>query len=46
MKEKIKKILWISGRCGYGKTELADSIAQEGRMRHPYDWLIPGINRL
>jgi hypothetical protein len=21
MKEKINKIIWISGKCGYGKTE-------------------------
>ncbi|PJB09182.1 hypothetical protein CO121_01320 [bacterium (Candidatus Gribaldobacteria) CG_4_9_14_3_um_filter_36_15] len=29
MKEKIKKIIWISGRCGYGKTSFANSIVKE-----------------
>ena len=29
MKEKIKQIVWISGRCGYGKTAFADSIIKE-----------------
>ena len=29
MKEKIKKIIWISGRCGYGKTAFANSIIKE-----------------
>jgi len=29
MKEKIKKIIWISGRCGCGKTELAKNIIQK-----------------
>lgn len=29
MKKKIKKIIWISGRCGYGKTALANSIIKE-----------------
>jgi len=27
--EKIKKIIWISGRCGYGKTAFANSIMKE-----------------
>jgi chromosomal replication initiation ATPase DnaA len=27
--EKIKKIMWISGRCGYGKTAFANSIIKE-----------------
>jgi len=26
---KIKKIMWISGRCGYGKTAFANSIIKE-----------------
>ena len=26
MEEKNKKIIWISGRCGYGKTEFANSV--------------------
>ncbi len=29
MEEKIKKIIWISGRCGYGKTAFANSIIKE-----------------
>ena len=29
MKEKIKKIIWISGRCGYGKTEFANFIIRK-----------------
>jgi len=29
MEEKIKKIIWISGRCGYGKTAFADSIIKK-----------------
>lgn len=29
MKEKIKKIIWISGRCGYGKTAFANSIIKK-----------------
>ena len=29
MKEKIKKIIWISGRCGYDKTSFANSIVKE-----------------
>lgn len=29
MKEKIKRIIWISGRCGYGKTAFADSIIKK-----------------
>ena len=29
VQEKIKKIIWISGRCGYGKTTFTDSIIKE-----------------
>jgi len=29
MGEGNKKIMWISGRCGYGKTEFANSIIQK-----------------
>jgi chromosomal replication initiation ATPase DnaA len=29
MRDIIKKIMWISGRCGYGKTEFANSIIKE-----------------
>ena len=29
MKEEIKKIIWISGRSGYGKTTFAYSIIKE-----------------
>jgi len=29
MEEKIKKIIWISGKCGYGKTTFANSIIKE-----------------
>jgi chromosomal replication initiation ATPase DnaA len=29
MEEKIKRIIWISGKCGYGKTELANSIIRD-----------------
>jgi chromosomal replication initiation ATPase DnaA len=33
MKRKPRKIIWISGRCGYGKTELANSVVREFRKK-------------
>ena len=34
MEEKNKKIIWISGRCGYGKTEFVNSIIEEFEGRN------------
>ncbi|MCX6759001.1 MAG: DnaA/Hda family protein [Candidatus Nealsonbacteria bacterium] len=42
MKEKIKKIIWISGGCDYGKTAFVDSIIKEFKNKNKKTYKLDG----